>query len=61
MTGIEELRELNRKLETLLADPEPGLYLWMKSVHDTLLEMALFCGDGRVIVAVNDAKAKHDV
>lgn len=40
MKNIEELKELNQKLTSLLNDPQPGLITWHECVAEVLGEMA---------------------
>lgn len=46
--GIDELRELNRKLSLLLDDPQPGLFSWRIMLSETLMDMANYAGHGMV-------------
>lgn len=48
MSGIEELKELNRKLGMLLDDPHPGLMTWRSFLHEYLSEMSKFSGESTV-------------
>ncbi len=43
-SGLDELRELNRKLKQLLDDPQPGLYTWRMALRDIISEINKFGG-----------------
>ena len=46
--GIDELRDLNRKLASLLDDPQPGIATWRMCLNKLLMQMADYAGMGRV-------------
>jgi hypothetical protein len=46
--GLDELRELNRRLTGLLDDPHPGLVTWMMMLSETLMKMADYAGHGMI-------------
>lgn len=42
---IKKLKELNDRLTSLLADPEPGIAMWAVAVARVVREMARITGD----------------
>jgi len=54
--GLDQLKELNRRLSGLLDDPQPGLYTWHKMLSECLIEMALYCGHILVIKACEQVR-----
>ncbi len=46
MTGINELKQLNQQLESLLANPQPGLFTWREALNKLLMQMTEYAGLG---------------
>lgn len=42
--NLDKLKELNRRLTALLADPQPGFMSWQGFLHEVLTEIASFVG-----------------
>lgn len=42
---IAKLKELNKRLTALFADPHPGLGSWLMAVAGTIREMAVITGE----------------
>lgn len=57
--GIEDLRALNFRLENLLRDPHPGLFTWMTTLSDLLIEMAGYAGHGDIKKILDEAKTQQ--
>ena len=49
MTGLDELKKLNSKLAMLLDDPQPSLIIWLKMLHDVLLELPQYAEEGTLV------------
>jgi hypothetical protein len=61
VSGIDELRELNRILAGLLGNPHPELFTWREMLSETLLKMADFSGHGMIseIVKANQQRERR--
>lgn len=40
--NLDELRELSRKLQQMLENPEPGLMTWREYLHDICAQIGKF-------------------
>ena len=42
--SLKELKDLNRRLTSLLDDPQPGLFTWCESFSDVCYQIGMYCG-----------------
>lgn len=57
---IEKAQELNRRLSSLLNDPQPGLLSWCILLHETLCSLGKLSGTNKVTGQVEEKGIKNE-